>query len=403
MTKKWLVRFVAILMALIMALSVLYVVVNSFTAVAVKQSDIDNLKKQQKEIEKKKQEIQAQINSMEYEQKTALAKKEVLDSQIELTQNDIENITEQIQQYTQLIEDKKVEVTQAQQNEDEQLALYKKRVRQMEENGTISYISVIFSANSFSELLARVDFVGQIMRYDENLYQQLKASKQATIEAKAALETAKADQEDDKAQLVTKEAELQTQLGAANELLNQIAADVAAAKELYQQELDAGKQIQNDINKKVEELKKSQSQVVGTGKLIWPTPSCNIVTSPYGTRQHPIYKDYRMHTGIDIGAKYGANILAADDGTVIISQYSSSYGNYVVISHGGSTSMTTLYAHMSSRLVKVGDKVKQGQVIGKVGSTGNSTGPHCHFEVTVNGARTNPLNYFDSSTYVKRY
>lgn len=398
MNKKWVVRAVAILMALIMALSVLYVVVGSLTAgAAVSQSQIDKLKKQQKEIEKKKQEMLSQINSLEYEQSTALAKKVVLDNQIQLTQEDIANINDQIETYTQLIEVKKEEVIQAQQTEDDQWALYKVRIRAMEESGTISYISVIFESNSFSDLLARLDIVSEIMKYDEKLYEQLKAAKVATKDAQASLEVSKADQEIEKANLEVKNAELETQRAAADELLKEIEKDIAAAKELYQKELDASKEIQNDINKKIEELKKQQSQVVGTGKLIWPAPSSNKVTSPYGQRFHPIYHEYRMHSGIDIAAGYGAKIIASDDGTVIISQYSSSYGNYIVISHGNG--YTTLYAHLSSRLKKVGDKVKQGELIGKCGSTGASTGPHLHYEVSLNGSRVNPLNYFTS--YVK--
>lgn len=397
MTKKWFVRFIAILMAAVLALSVLYIAVNSFTASAVTQSQIDNLKKQQKEYEKKKAEIQSQINSLEYQQSTALAKKAVLDTQIKLTQDQIENITEQIETYTQLIADKQNEVIQAQATEDAQWALFKVRMRTMEENGTISYISVIFNANSFSDLLARLDIVGEIMQYDQNLFQKYKAAKQATIQAKESLEEAKAGQEADKAELQVRQTELQTQLSAANALLQEIENNIEAAKELYQQEKEAAESIQNEINKKVEELKKQQNgKVQGTGKLTWPTPSSMIVTSQFGMRKHPVYGDYRMHYGIDIGAKYGADILAADSGTVIISEYNSSYGNYVVISHG--SGVTTLYAHMSSRLVKEGDNVNQGNVIGKVGSTGASTGAHLHFEVSINGSRVNPLNYFTGYT-----
>lgn len=396
MTRKWFIRVVALLMALLMLLSVLYVVVGSITASAVSQSQIDTLKKQQNEIAKKKQEIQSQINSMEYDQKSALAKKEVLDSQIQLTQDDIVNINEQIAIYTQLIEDKKVEVIQKQQNEDDQWVRYKLRMRTMEENGTISYISVIFNSNSFSDLLARVDVVGQIMQYDDNLYKELKTAKQATIDAQVSLEASKVAQESEKADLVVKEAELQTQLDSADTLLQKIEADIAAAKELYQKEDAAAKDIQADINKKTEELKKQTQQVAGTGTLIWPVPSNHIVTSQFGQRYHPIYHEYRMHNGIDIGGKYGASIVASDSGTVIISTYSSSYGNYIVVSHGGG--ITTLYAHLSSRLVKVNDKVNQGDVIGKLGSTGASTGPHLHFEVSENGARTNPLKQFSGYT-----
>ncbi|NLA87353.1 MAG: peptidoglycan DD-metalloendopeptidase family protein [Clostridiales bacterium] len=400
MKKKWFVRIVAIVMALLMAASVLYVALESLTVnAAVTQGEIDNLKKQQKEIQKKQQEIQSTINSLDYERKTALAKKQVLDDQIQLTQEDIANTTQQIEMYEALIEDKKLEVAQAQKTEDEQWEHYRHRMREMEEYGSISYIAVIFESNSFADLLARINDVGEFMEYDKRLYEQYKASKQATIEAKASLEQSLADLEIEKVGLENKNQELNAQLTAANELLNEINKNIAEAKELYQQELQAGKSIQSEINKKVEELKKQQ-QVKGTGSFIWPTPSCSIVNSRYGNRWHPIFKEYRMHSGIDIRASYGTNIHAADGGVVIISQYSSSYGNYIVISHGNG--MTTLYAHLSTRSVKANDKVAQGQVIGKVGSTGNSTGPHLHYEISKNGSRENPLKYYDASTYVIR-
>jgi murein DD-endopeptidase MepM/ murein hydrolase activator NlpD len=396
MNKKWFIRFIAILMAALMVMSVLYIAANSFTAQAVTQSQIDSLKQKKKEIEKKKAEIQSKINSLEYEQSTALAKKEVLDDQINYTQDEIDNITEQIEEYTQMIVVKEQEVQTAQADEDTQWGKYKANMRSMEENGTISYIAVIFEASSFTDLLSRIDMVGSIMAYGENLYQQLKAAKEATIQAKTELEQSKEEQEAQKSELQTKQTELNTQMQEANALLKKIDTDIQAAKDLYKQETAEANSIQSDINKKIAELNNQQKTVKGTGTLIWPAPTCTIVTSQYGMRYHPIYGEYRMHTGIDIGAKYGANIVAADGGTVITSKYSSSYGNYIVISHGNG--VTTLYAHLSSRLVKEGAAVKQGDTIGKCGSTGNSTGPHLHFEVSVNGSRVNPLKYYSNYT-----
>ena len=402
MAKKWVIRAIAILMALIMALSVLYVVIGSLTAeAAVTQSQIENLKKQQKENEKKKQELQSQINSLQYQQSTALQKKNVLDEQILLTQQEIDNITELIAKYDELIEQKTSDLQNAQSVEATQWQKYRVNIRAMEENGAITYISIIFQANSFGDLLARINDVGEIMQYEQDIYVQLEAARQATIDAKNTLQVAKTDQEADKVELTERKDDLQKQMDDATALLDQLESDISAAKDLYNQETKEAAAIQAEIIKKSEDLKKTQQHsnaVKGTGALIWPTPSCTIVTSPFGTRYHPTYHEYRMHTGVDIGAGYGANIDAADDGTVIISTYSSSYGNYIVIDHGNGT--TTLYGHMSKRLVKVDDKVKQGQVIGLVGSTGNSTGPHIHFEVAVNGTRKNPLSYFDATTYV---
>ena len=124
---------------------------------------------------------------------------------------------------------------------------------------------------------------------------------------------------------------------------------------------------------------------------MWPCPSCHYITSQFGWRYHPIYHTQKYHSGVDIGASYGATIVAADGGTIITAGSVSGYGNCVVINHGNG--ITTLYGHMSSIAVSVGQKVSKGQTIGYVGSTGNSTGPHLHWEVTVNGVRQNPLNY----------
>ena len=400
MARKWFIRVIAILMALLMALSVLYVVVSSLSAKAVvTQGQIDDLKKQQKELEKKKGEVQSQINSLQYQQSTTLQKKKVLDDQILLTHQQISNITDQIARYDELISQKTAEVQTAQATEEARWSKYKRNLRTMEENGSVAYISVIFQANSFSDLLSRINDISEIMQYEQNLYKQLQAAKKATISAKTALQSAKSEQEADKAELSLKETELQKHINDASALLAKLDNDIKAAKELYNQEKKEADAIQADINKKTEELKKQQAHdnpVRGTGSFIWPVPNSTYVTSKFGMRYHPIYKEYLMHTGIDIGADYGVNIDAADDGTVIVSEYSSSYGNYIVIDHGNG--MTTLYAHLSQRNVKVGAKVKQGQIIGQNGSTGNSTGPHLHFEISINGSRVNPLQFFTNYT-----
>ena len=405
MRNKKFVRIVAIVLAAIMVFTVLYAAVSSVTAQAVTQAQIDKLKDQKKEIDKKKQEMQSQINTLEYEQMSAMAKKQVLDDRIELAEQDIEVINELIASYVLLIEEKEAEVIAAEARENDQLERYKRRVRNMEENGAISYIAVIFEADSFADLLTKIDLVGAIMQDDENTYKQLTAARLATIAAKEELEATKLEQEAEKADLLAKIDELNEQVAQSVEMINQIMADLEAANAINDKIDEEMAKIQKEINTKVEELKKQQAAEaaaaaaanrpaggVGTGSLMWPTAASNLVTSRFGNRYHPVYKTYRQHTGIDIGAGYGATVVAADSGTVITSTYNSAYGNYVVVSHGGG--MTTLYAHMSSRKVSVGAVVSKGDTVGLVGSTGVSTGPHLHFEVSLNGTRVNPLNYF---------
>ncbi len=395
MSRKKFIRIVAVVMAILMLLSVFYVVVGSLTAGAVTQAEIDALKKQQQEIEIKKAEIQSKINSFEYEQATVLAKKSVLDDQISYTEEQIVNLTEQIATYDQLIADKEQEYLKTQRYEQAQFERFRERIRAMEENGTISYISIIFDANSYADLLSRIADVNEIMKSDEQCYEQLKQAKEDTLLAKQSLEETQQEQKTEKENLLLLQDERTVQLSEADALLQEIENNLETERDLYQQQVEEATSVQKEINEKVEELKKQQA-VTGTGTLIWPVPSCRIVTSEFGMRTHPIYGELRMHYGIDIGASYGSNVVASDGGTVVTSKYSSSYGNYIVISHGNG--YTTLYAHLSSRSVAAGDNVTQGQVIGKIGSTGASTGPHLHYEVSVNGSRVNPLQFFAGYT-----
>ena len=415
MKSKTFVRVVAIVLAIILAGSVLFSAIGYLTADAVSQAEIDELKQQQSELSDKKNEIQSQINSLEYEQMTALAKKEVLDEQMELTQDEIENITQQIATYDELIEQKKAEVVEAQKKENEQLELYKKRVRAMEENGIITYLAVIFEANSFSDLLGRIDFVGSTMKETEQIYWDLDAARLATIQAQQELEDAQAAQKEEKTSLEAKVAELDVQIEQAGELLAQLEENIDTQKAYYDEvdaaEAELDKQIKDKIaeyeeeQRRLEEERQNQNtgggstggSAVATGSIIWPSYSSNYVTSYFGNRFHPILNYWRNHNGIDIGAYAGTDVIAADGGTVITAEYSSSYGNYVMIDHGNG--MVTLYAHMSKLCVSQGDSVNQEQTIGLCGSTGLSKGAHIHFEVWLDGSRVDPLSYFDSSSY----
>jgi len=372
----------------------------------VTRTQINRLRDEQREIQARRQETQARINSIEFERMTALAQKEVLDGRIALTEAEIELIRYTIIEYGYLIEDKELEVVEALNRENARLQLFRERVRSMEENGVITYLDIIFSATSFSDLLARIDFVGDLMRADESAYHNLIAARLETEAAKEALEEIKAELEEEEILLQERYAELEIQREEAIELILQIFQDREAAIELLRQEEDEWARVQTEINRLEEELRRQQeaaaaaaaaagrnhgTSVVGTGELLWPvsgTSRAN-VTSPFGVRRHPVFGTNRMHNGIDIGAPHGRNVFAADSGTVLTSTHNASFGNFIVISHGNG--MTTLYAHLSTRSVSVGDTVSRGQVIGRVGSTGISTGPHLHFEVSINGVRTNPL------------
>ena len=357
----------------------------------VTQKQIDELRDEKREFERQKREIQSKINTIEFERLTEVAKKSVLDDRIMLTGLEIDNVNAIIDQLAIMISEKEYEVFIAQNYEDEQLQRYKDRVRDMEENGLISYLELVFDSTSFADMLARMDFIADIMRSDERAYYDLIEARNETIAAKEALEQVKSEMEEEKVYLEMKEIELLEQLEEASALIIAIEENLQAERALRAMLAEEEERIQREINVKVEELRKQEEAlraVRGTGELVWPANGR--LTSGFGWRRHPVFGGRRHHNGIDIGAPHGANVFAADTGSVILSGYNSGYGNFIVISHGNG--MTTLYAHLSSRKVSAGAAVTRGQVIGLIGSTGVSTGPHLHFEVSVNGSRINPAS-----------
>ena len=363
---------------------------------AVTQAEINELKDDANDLKAKRRELEAKLNALADDKAEALNRKKLLDQQIDNTSAQIRNVETQIANYADLITQTEAELAEAEEKERAQYELFCKQVRSMEEEGTVDYWSVLFRATSFSDLLGRLDIINEIMDYGQRVIQDLK-DLQAEIQVKKeTLEASKAESEAARAELVTVKKELDAQRAVANALIQQIrdneSAYRGAVNELEREE----EEILAMILRKSQELaaqQAAQGKPVQTnpGGYIWPVDS-RYITSTVGGRTSPGGVGSTNHKGTDIGrVGYTSPIYASKAGTVIVSQYSSSYGNYVVISHGSGN--TTLYGHMSSRKVEVGQYVLQGDVIGITGSTGNSTGPHLHFEITENGVRINPLSH----------
>ncbi len=396
--RKLFVRVVAVILAVIMALSVLVSIIASTVGAAASKSALEELKKQREQIQQEMQEVQSEINSLQYEQSVAIAKKTVLDQQIELTQRGIDNLTEQIEQYGLLIEQKQEEVEQRQSEEEDQWELYKIRMRAMEENGTISYYAIIFGASDFADMLVRMDTVESIINYDQNLYKTMVAAREATEQAKVDLQATAEEMEEAKDELTVEEANLEEQLEEAAAVISELNLTIEEQQELYNTKSAEEDEIKDQIVKMEKELEEMAARTVtGTGSFSWPSAVSTRVTSGFGARNTGIPGASTNHKGIDIGASYGTDVLACDSGTVLTATYSSSYGYYVTISHGNG--YTTLYAHMSRLGVSAGQTVSKGQTIGKVGATGIANGAHIHLEIWKNGVRVNPLNYFSNYTY----
>ena len=371
-------------------------------ALAVTQADIDSLKNDAADLTSQRKELESKLDALKDDKSQALAKKQLLDQKVTNTAAQIKNVEAQIADYAALITQTEAELLDAQQREEAQYELFCTRVRAMEERGKVSYWSVLFKAESFTDLLGRMDIVNEIMDADQAVIDQLQALQVEIEEKKASLEASKAESEAAKADLVAKKTELDAQRKEAIALVNEINDNENEYKETLDELDKEEERIQAMIVKKSKELAAQQAaQNGGTsnaalGGYIWPVSS-HYITSTFGGRASPGGIGSTNHKGIDIGrVGYTTEIHAAKAGTVIVSQYSSSYGNYVVVSHGSGN--TTLYAHMSSRKVSVGAYVNQGDVLGITGSTGHSTGPHLHFEISENGVRINPLNYLTGYT-----
>ncbi|NCC67064.1 MAG: peptidase M23 [Clostridia bacterium] len=365
-------------------------------AAAVSQAQINALKKQQEAIAAQKETISEKMSAAESELTSSIEQKTALDEQNTLTMQEIELINEQIALYEDLVEQKAKELTKAEQAEQEQAASLRVRMRAMEENGSLSYISILFNATSFTDFLAKLADIDAMMKSDKALEDAYIAARELVEQVKAEYEQTLEDQKATKLELEEKKSELELQIAAAEEIIKALEADYESYKAEFEASAANEEALNSQICQLITELENQQKQnggiITGTGTYIWPLPGY-AASGNYGNRYHPILKYWRFHYGEDIGAPSGTPILAADSGTVAVAAYEAGgYGNYIVLNHGDGRS--TRYAHMSAFAVSAGQSVTQGQVIGYVGSTGLSTDAHLHFETRVNGTAVDPKSYF---------
>ncbi|MEN2776165.1 murein hydrolase activator EnvC family protein [Acetivibrio clariflavus] len=332
---------------------------------------INDLNKEKKNEEKKLQSIKQQKEQLEAAQRKEQQEYDGLVSQIDELKKSIEEL------------DKSIEASEKEYNE--KLELLKTRLRVMYENSDFTYIDTLVQSKSVIDFFERLELMSTIGKKDKEIIESIKQAKR-DIAFKKQLAEGQKEQVQLKADETLKT--INNLTASRANLDNQIKEINARLKKIEEEE----DKLISQSNALVNQIKNLQkSGAYAGGSMTWPCPSSKTISSYYGNRLHPILKKYKMHTGIDISAKQGASIVAANKGTVIMAGWQNGYGYTVVIDHGGG--ITTLYAHCSKILVSVGQNVKAGETIAKVGSTGMSTGPHLHFEVRKNGATTNPLNY----------
>ncbi|WP_317423629.1 peptidoglycan DD-metalloendopeptidase family protein [uncultured Acidaminococcus sp.] len=271
---------------------------------------------------------------------------------------------------------------------DKSRAVYKKRLRDIYENGQVNYLDVLLGAADFRDFSSRMYLLQRVVRRDFNLIDRLETQREELLAKKAELDDSKsqlsaAHEEGQKEQQIVAQKTVERQ-----KLYEQALAEKAQLDAEYE-ELQRNSQEITAMIQRMEQEGRMMPQAGGTGQLAWPVNG--EITSPFGWRVHPIWGTQIFHAGLDIGADYGDPVHAADSGTVVYAGWMGGYGNAVMIDHGGG--MVTLYGHNSSITVGEGEQVSKGQTIALAGSTGNSTGPHCHFEVRIHGEVVSPLQY----------
>lgn len=361
------------------------------------------------------QDLQGQIDSSRLEQENWQQVIEDVSAKLKQIQADLDAANARLQSIQTKQAEINAQIAQTQ-NEIVKMEAYLKtrqdvlnrRVRAIYMHGQLNYLEVILGANSFSDFANRVELLKRVIRSDYNLILEIQKQK-AAIEAKKAqleedkrqLDALAAEAEKTRQEIAKKKAEQQKVLDAAKsnkaaaaQMEQDLNAQLASVRNLIQQRLAAAEAARQAAQQQAASDDEGgggsdDNYVQGTGAMGWPCSGP--ITSPFGYRTHPIFGTTIFHAGIDIGVDYGTPIHAADSGVVVYSGWISGYGNAVIIDHGGGIS--TLYGHNQSLAVSEGQSVSKGSVIAYAGSTGNSTGPHLHFEVDVNGSPVNPMGY----------
>ena len=334
------------------------------------------------QIEQKEQEL----TQKKAEQSKALTELKTINKTLSSTEKKLRSTESKLNKLLVELDQLETAIKDGEENLAGNVDLLSERLNTIYAQGNVHILEVLLSSTSFTDFLTRWDLVSRLAKMDCTLIDEVKEQISATQEQKNQVLVKKEtllDLQDDQSRQ-------KEELKLASSRQSELYQNISNEKEQIEAALE---DLEIESQKIEEELMRlnPNTQYVGSGSYIWPTPGHTRITSPYGMRRHPILRTNRMHTGVDIGAPNGASIVAVDHGCVVKVGWYGAYGRVVMVDHGNG--IVTMYAHTSAALVNVGDPVQKGQTIAKVGSTGWSTGPHLHFEVRINGKYTNPLNY----------
>ena len=384
------------------ACSVLSLLLIAAATSAEIQKEIDALEEKNAEIQAQIDAIQSQYDANYSDMEAIVAQKNAIDQEMTLLNTKIETTNEQISAYSQLIADTQDELDDAKEELRTLSEQHRERIRAMEEQGNITYWQVVFEANSFMDLLDRINMVEEINASDRRRIEQMRIASDIVNATQQSLEKEKTALEQTRVQLAEDEAALEEKRSESDGILHELEKK-AEEYELLEQSEILQDDLMQEIAAKEKELKEAKYEEY-LAKLAlqgqnppsdasWISPvSGYTVTSPFGMRVHPVLGVSRMHNGIDMACAQGTPIYATRAGKVTVASYQAGgAGNYVSINH--LDGFASIYMHMTHYVVSAGQTVSQGQLIGYVGSTGLSTGPHLHFGISYAGTYVNPLAY----------
>ena len=372
---------------LIMLICFATIYTNTYADNETENNTVD-LQTQRSDLQNQLNEANEQLNDVQSNLSENLQQVEKLDDRIETAQQELAEQESKITELKESIEEIETQLNSVTEKYNKQLELFKKRMVAIYMAGETQYLDVLLKSSSLSDFISSYYLISQLTEIDENLLNDLESKKKTMDLSRQKLENEKKEL----ATIIENQTRTTRTLQNTKKMRENFIAKLSDDEKNLQAKIDEINKQYEEVNQQILALAQNgiDTAYIG-GELAWPVPGYTRITSKYAMRVHPITGQYKLHTGVDIGAPLGANFVAANDGVVVKAGPNVAYGNMVIIDHGGGIS--TLYAHGSEILVEVGQTVKRGDPILKVGSTGYSTGPHAHFEVRINGVTTDPLPY----------
>ncbi len=352
------------------------------------ENNTNNLQSQRDELKNQLDDANGELEEVQSNLSENLQQIEKLDEKINSVETQLEEQESKITNIKNTINEVETELNIVTEKYNKQRELFKKRMVAIYEAGETQYLDILLKSRSLSDFISSYYIITELAEIDTNLLNELEGKRNKIELGRKKLENEKKEL----AIIAENQTRLARTLQNTKMLRENFMQKLSEEERILQEKIDEINKQYEEVNRQILLLAQNQlsSEYIG-GILAWPVPGYTRITSKYSMRVHPITGQYKLHTGIDIGAPEGANFIAANDGIVIKAGENVAYGNMVIVDHGGG--ITTLYAHGSQILVEVGQVVRRGEAVLKVGSTGYSTGPHAHFEVRINGVTTDPFPY----------